>query len=275
MNREEATARLTLRFEKDDEKTYLASQYYKLPLQVLPPHYQDDDGTAFVYLLNPSGGIMQGDRLLTEITVCKNASVVATTPAPTKYYKMEDDNAVLCNEFAVGENAVLEYIPEHNVPFNDTDVYQSNTFHLNASSTLIAMDAVTSGRKAKGECFGYNRFCSRISLYVDDSLILRDCMDVRPKEENLKAIGVLEGNEIIAGMYLYQHGKADEINRYISENMKRSGDIKVGITSPNEDLVIVRILSSSILDYKETIAELWKCCRAVMLKKKAVRLRKY
>ena len=57
-----ATGKLSLVFRKrDDGVTYMAKQYYKLPLQVLRPHYQDDDGTAFVYMLNPSGGVLQND----------------------------------------------------------------------------------------------------------------------------------------------------------------------------------------------------------------------
>lgn len=275
MNRDEATARLTLRFAHDKEKTYLASQYYKLPLQVLPPHYQDDDGTAFVYLLNPSGGIMQGDKLFTEIKLEERASVVVSTPSSTKCYKMEDSAAGVDNMFNVEKNAILEYIPEHVVPFNGTDTVQNNYFALDRTATLLAVDAVTSGRKAKGEAFGYTRFCSKTAIYVEGKLILQDCMDIRPKEEKLYAKGILEGNDIISGMYLYKQGVADEIKKYVSSNLKSYGNTRVGISAVNSDLVVIRILGDNIIDYKDAIGDIWNRCRLVMLGKKAVRLRKY
>ena len=53
-------------------------------------HYQDSDGTAFIYLLNPSGGVLQHDRLLTEITLEEGSRVYVTTPSNTKFYKMDE-----------------------------------------------------------------------------------------------------------------------------------------------------------------------------------------
>lgn len=275
MDETNMTARLSLRFKKDEEKTYLSSQYYKLPLQVLPPHYQDEDGTSFVYLLNPSGGIMQGDRLLTEIYVEDKASVVATTPASTKYYKMEDDHAVVCNEFYVGSGAVFEYMPGHGVPFSGADVIQNNVFHLEEESILIALDAVTSGRKARGEQFGYTRFCSKTSIDISGRVILYDCMDIRPQEENVKKIGILEENEIIASMYLYKRNSSDQVKEEMAKFINPVGDTKVGVTSVTDDLVLVRILGCSILDYKDNIIKIWDAARKAMLGKKCVKFRKY
>ena len=48
MNFEKATGALSLTFRrKAAGKTYIADQYYKIPMQIMPPHYQDDDGTAY------------------------------------------------------------------------------------------------------------------------------------------------------------------------------------------------------------------------------------
>ena len=275
MNDKIITARLSLRFERDDEKTYLASQYYKLPLQVLPPHYQDDDGTAFVYLLNPSGGIMQGDRLFTEVKVGAKASAFLTTPSSTKYYKMEDDFAEVENVFYVGEEAVLEYIPEHSVPFNNADVMQDNIYHISGDSTLIALDCVTSGRKASGEHFGYKRFCTKSSIYVDEKLILMDCMDIQPQKEVMNRAGVMEGNDIIAGLYMYKNGSAEMLTEGIRQNVQPVGKTRLGVTAVTDDLTVVRILGKSIIDYKDTMAVLWDRSRRLLLDKKAVRIRKY
>ncbi len=49
-------------------RTVIADQYWRIPLQALPPSYQDGDDEAYVYLLNPTGGVVQGDRLHTAMS---------------------------------------------------------------------------------------------------------------------------------------------------------------------------------------------------------------
>ena len=61
-------------------------------------HYQEDDGTAYTYLLNPSGGVLQHDRLYTEIVLEENSKVYITTPSSTKFYKMDDGHAEVVNK---------------------------------------------------------------------------------------------------------------------------------------------------------------------------------
>jgi len=46
---------LRLCLARDRERTAIVDQYWRIPLQVLPPSYQDEDDEAFVYLLNPTG----------------------------------------------------------------------------------------------------------------------------------------------------------------------------------------------------------------------------
>ena len=84
------TGELSLLFrKKKNGQTYLAEQYYKLPLQVMRAHYQDSDGTAFIYLLNPSGGVLQHDRLLTEITLEEGSRVYAVSYTHLDVYKRQ------------------------------------------------------------------------------------------------------------------------------------------------------------------------------------------
>ncbi len=50
---------LRLSLARDQDRTVIADQYWRIPLQVLPPSYQDADDEAYVYLLNPTGGVVQ------------------------------------------------------------------------------------------------------------------------------------------------------------------------------------------------------------------------
>src|ERR1700686_5056984 len=57
---------LCLQFERRGARTVLAKSRFTLPLQALTP-LTLEDGTAYLMLLNPTGGVLGGDHLVTEI----------------------------------------------------------------------------------------------------------------------------------------------------------------------------------------------------------------
>ena len=276
MNHDQVTGELYLKFKKKKDGTsYLANQYYKLPLQVLPPHYQDNDGTVFVYLLNPSGGVMQKDRLLTEIVLEDESKVLVTTPSANKFYRMEEDKAIVTNICKVGKNCVLEYLPEHNVPFAQSKTYQRNSFYLNSTSTLIASDMITPGRTARNEYFQYDYFNSQTKIYVDEKIVACDYMNIEPGKKDIKGIGLLEDKNIIASYYLYKKDFSNEIKKQLDKKMKNFNGIHGGITTITEDLAVIRFLGDNVIEMQNAMGESWDDIRRIMLSKEAVKIRKY
>ncbi|MDR3295285.1 MAG: urease accessory protein UreD [Clostridiales Family XIII bacterium] len=269
----ETTGIIRLDFKNDGGQTYLASQYYKLPLQILPPHCQDDDGTAFIYLLNPSGGIMQGDRLSTEIHLRKQARVLATSPSCAKFYRMEDGFAYVKTLCTIGEEAVLEYLPEHNVPFSGSKTRLENLFYLKKSSTLLALEMLTAGRKTRGESFQYGYFISRTKIYVEGELTVFDSMNLNPENEDLRGVGLFEGHEAAASLYIYRAELPENATAAANEAMQ--GQQSRGGVSQIGNIAIVRILADDVRRLRETMSAVWKAVRPILLGKEAVTLRKY
>lgn len=272
---ENPTGKLSLEFKKKESgKTYLARQFFKLPLQIMSPHYQDDDGTAFLYMLNPSGGILQHDRLLTEIILLEDSKVLVTTPSSTKFYKMDDGYAKIVNNVTVKRGGVLEYLPEHNVPFALSETYQETTFNLHEDSILIALDMVTAGRVSRGEVFQYDTYSSKTKIYVDGKLQIYDNSIIRPKEIKVDKIGLLEGHESNGTIYVYAKGIKDTLVESLNE-MQCDENIHFAAGKINENLLIVRFLGNNIIDLQKVILNTWGKVRENILNKKAVRIRKF
>src|SRR5438094_312004 len=59
---------LALRFERRGDRSVLAGCRWRLPLQVLAP-LALDDAAAIVSILNPTGGLVGGDRLVVDVAV--------------------------------------------------------------------------------------------------------------------------------------------------------------------------------------------------------------
>lgn len=257
---------------KSDGKTYMAKQYYKLPMQVMKPHYYDKDGTAFVYSLNPAGGILQHDRLLTEIVSEDGSDAVFTTPGNNKFYKMDEGCARLWNRINVKRGGILEYLPEHNVPFADSTVYQENEFRVEKGAVLFASDMVTPGRAANGELFQYDLYSSKTKIFVDDDLVLYDNCRIEPKKENILRLGLMDGKKSNGSMYIY----ADDMDPKLKNEINKLNSDAVTLAAGNitPELLVVRFIGDGIMDMIKATYDVWDICRRSILGKPAVRLRK-
>jgi urease accessory protein len=256
-------------------KTFLASQHFRLPLQVLTPFYSDTDGTAFVYLLNPSGGILQGDILETDIVIEQGAKAFVTTPSANKFYKMDEGHATLRNRISVADSGVLEYMPEYNIPFSQSSVLQETTFDLKAGATLMAFDMIVPGRMEKGEFFEYDLYSSKISIRVDGKLLAHEVARIEPNRFNPRGIGILEGRNIYGTVFLYKVGLDSGLKQSITGVFDKNSQVEGGLTFLAPGLAVVKFLGDNLTDCQKVVGEIWQICRKSMLGKDAVRIRKY
>lgn len=267
---------LNLIFRKrQNGKTFLASQHYRLPLQVLTPFYSDDDGTAFVYLLNPSGGILQGDVLETDVKVETEARGFITTPSANKFYKMDEGHATLTNRIRVEKGGVLEYMPEYNIPFAQSSVIQETEFDLDSDAILLAFDMIVPGRIEKGEVFQYDLYTSKISIRVDGHLLAREVAKIQPKEKDPRGTGVLEGHTIYGTAFLYQKNLDPGLKTALGDIFLNQPEVAGGVTYLTESLAVVKFLGNHVHDCQGVVNEIWRIARKSILGKDIVRMRKY
>src|SRR6202162_3659141 len=85
---------LRLRFARSGESTILAQSRFSLPLQALTP-LTLADGASYLMLLNPTGGVLGGDHLVTEIAQETGTHVCLTTPSATRIYRTAPQPAIL------------------------------------------------------------------------------------------------------------------------------------------------------------------------------------
>lgn len=270
---EQPNGEISIVFRRNAQgKTYMARQYHRIPLQLLKAHYYDVDGTAIVYSLNPAGGILQHDRLLTQIECEAGTDAVFTTPGNNKYYRMDDGCARVWNRLYVHRGGVLEYLPEHNVPFADSVVYQDNEFRVEKGGVLFAADMVTAGRVASGERFDYRRYESRTRIFIDGELALYDNCSLCPAEEDLLQTGLLDGYGTNGSLYVYADGMDPALKKNVSALSRDEVRLAAGNVRP--DLLVVRFLGNGIIEMRETLQSVWDVCRNSILHKPALRLRK-
>lgn len=156
---------LRLAFERRGAGTRLAAVHSVLPLQVLVPLALDDPACV-VSILNPTGGVLGGDRLAINVTLGAGAHACLTTPSATKVYRATAARAEQRVRIVAGPGAALEWIPDHTIPFAGAAFAQSLELELAAGARAIVVDAFAAGRVARGEVWAF--------AALESSLVVRD-----------------------------------------------------------------------------------------------------
>lgn len=267
------TGKIEIRLKKkQDGKTTLSKQHYVLPLQIMRPHYYDVDGTAFIYLMNPGGGVLQHDRFYTEIVAEGGSSTVVTTPSNTKFYKMDEGHAEVENKIVVEGDAIVEYLPEHNVPFAKAKVYQNNEFYVDEDSILLATDMVTEGRTSRGESFQYDLYSSKTKIYLNKKLLLLDSTIIEPQKMSVMDLGLMENHSSNGTFFVYAKNMDKNLKAEIEEI---DSGVIIAATNVTPELMVVRMLGDNVIDMRKAMLDIWDICRRKIIGKKSVRIRKY
>jgi urease accessory protein len=156
---------LRLAFERRGGATILSRCRYKLPLQVLSP-LALDDGTSYLLLLNPTGGVLGGDHLRTEITLEEGARVCLSTPSATRIYRTRAAAAEIDTRLRVARNATLEYLPDHIIFHPGSSLRQSLRVEMSEGSGGILLDNFAAGRATLDEQWIFRDYDSRTEVFL-------------------------------------------------------------------------------------------------------------
>ncbi len=159
----------------------LADRFSSAPFGAVRANYPDGSGMPEVQITNPSGGILGGDRLEAEVEVSPGSSATVLTQAANKVYRGE--GASQTTVLRAGEGAFLEYLPHHLIPYAGSTYRQGTTFHLAHDASLLAWDAFSAGRVARGERFAFDRLRARTSILREGVPEVVDGLDLAGGDE--------------------------------------------------------------------------------------------
>jgi urease accessory protein len=266
---------LRLRLGPKRGRTDVVDQYWRIPLQVLPPSYQDEDDEAYVYLLNPTGGIVQGDRLLVEVEVEAGARTLLSTQSATKVYRMDESWAEERNRFVLHGDAVVEYLPDQTIPFAGSRLYRSTGVELAPGSTLILTDLVAAGRVARGERFAFDRLFMEVSVTVGSERRLLDRLEIAPGVSRPDRPGLWEGYSYYGSLYAHSPRMGAALAAQLAELIESRPGVWGGAGQPEPTLLVARMLGETAWGMREILFDAWDLLRRELLGKGARPLRKF
>jgi urease accessory protein len=265
-----------LRFERRDNRTVLAQSRFKLPLQVLTP-VDLDDGTAYLMLLNPTGGLVGGDHLLTRIVQESGTRVCITTPSATRVYRTAAQPAVHEMLIDVGEGASLEYLPDHVIPHAGSDLRQSLRVEMACKGRAIIWDALAAGRLARGERWDFGALESHIEIRLCGRPLFINRTRINPLQRPPERLGLMEGFSYMASLAVLADGFSGwrEVIASIGSQLKSMPHVLGGVSLLAHGGCLVRLVARSASDLTLAQARLWSRARELVLGLASFDLRKY
>ena len=265
--------------ENDKLKTVITKQFSQVPLQIQRAVYPENSlpGMAYLYIISPSGGILQGDRYKTDIMLKNNAVSHITTQGATRIYSMNSNSATQMVNITLDENCYLEYIPDQIIPYQNSRYYQKVNLNIHDDATLIYSEVLTPGRIAMNESFDYD-ICYLRTYCKNQNNRFRclENMKIEPKKYDMKIKGVLGKYNIVGTVYiLTKKEKIEKLEEIINEKIEKSELITYGTSIlPNESGIIVKILGNNTEDIFEKVYDIVKITRKEILDAEFTKLRK-
>jgi urease accessory protein len=263
---------LVLRMEQNEDggKTVVKEQYSKVPLFTQRALYLEESmpSMAYMYIISPSGGILQGDRYRMDITLKNKAHAHLTTQGATRIYRMETNYATQLVNVGVDDGCYLEFVPDQIIPYRDSRFYQRVDLKVHENATMVYSEMIVPGRVASGESFEYD-ICYMKSQGRNQNNKLRfvDTAILEPKKGDLKIPGILGKFDVIGNMYILTKTKyVSELNDEINSSLKKLTHISGGATIlPRDSGVMIRMLGRVASDIRNAMYKIIEIVRKAVL----------
>jgi len=262
---------LDLELQKNSTgKTIVTKQFSQVPLQFQRVLYPENSlpEMAYLYVISPSGGILQGDRFRTDVLLKNKAIAHMTTQGATSIYSMNSNFASQILNITLDENCYLEYIPDQIIPFKNSRYYQKVNLKVHNNSTLIYSEILTPGRVAMGESFEYDICYLRTHCKNQDKKIrFLENTKIEPKKQRMKDFGILGEYSILGTVYiLTRKDDVIELENTINKDIKNTEIVSVGTSIlPDESGLVIRILGKKTENVFDVIFKILEISRKKIL----------
>jgi urease accessory protein len=249
----------------------------RVPYQWQGFGFQDYDDQAFVLLHNSGGGFVEGDAAEVHVVADPGTCSLFTTTGAARFYKCEAaETSHDLVSFSVGEDALLEYLPDEVIPFARSHVDRVTRFALHESSRLFASDVISAGwvRYGTGEIFAFASMRSQFEMRIGGRLVVLDRLLARGPEDTA-ALPLLWGGRMhLATVAAHAPRLPASLAERLQERCETLGShCEAGATMVN-GVIVARALAEEVWQAHEAVYAIWETLRPEIAGKAARRIRK-
>ena len=216
------------------------------PLQIFGLQEDDLGRSAYLQIVNPCGGLFEGDTAELDVRVEDGVSLYLTTQAATKIYPSE--HGVVSRQgtrFHVTPGGILEYCPLPLIPFARARFIQEMTIVVEPGGICLVAEVLAPGRLARGERFAYDMVRSCVEGWIGVQPVVFEQMILEPRRGLLTGVGLLDHGIYLGTLYVLTTQSLDawvsRWNRQLAEDYSE----RVGVTPLAYGGLVVRILGQT------------------------------
>lgn len=257
-------ATLELDYTRQSEKT-VAHFRHNGPLRILHSLYPEGPGICHNVIVHPPGGLVGGDTLEMTFKVGAGAHGLVTTPGATRFYRSGGEPALQRTRLSLAEGARLEWLPLEAICHSSCLAENRLTMDLAPGAELMGWDITALGLPAAKQPFERGSFCQHIEL--PGVWLERARIDAADKLLLDSPLG-LAGQRCMATLFFVAGSKIERQRRQNALDSARAVIEKhplcasAGATSPDGQLVVVRVLAPLVEPAMDLLRQLWQAWRA-------------
>jgi urease accessory protein len=247
----------------------------RIPYQWLGFTFQDHDDQPYVLLHNSAGGFVEGDAAELHVQAEPGTRSLFTTTAASKFYKCEAaETSYDVVSFSVGEEALVEYLPDEVIPFANSRLVRTTRVALHPTSRLFASDVISAGRVryGAGELFAFASLRSQFEVRINGRVVVLDRLVAREPEDVAALSRLWGGYRHLATLAVY----AQSLPRNLVEQVQESCEALVGEAGATmvDGVIVARVLTEQVWQAHEAVYRIWETVRPVIGGKPAHSIRK-
>ena len=228
-------------------------------------------------LLNPTGGVLGGDHLVTEIELEAGTHACLGTPSATGVYRTAGAPAILETAIRVGEGATLEYFPDHVIPHAGAALRQSLRVEMGRGSAAILVDSMASGRLAHGERWKFREVDSQTEVRLQRKLGYVNRTKILPSAMQPDAPALIESFDYMTSLLVFGEVFTgwQELCEALNVALEQTPQLRGGASLLAQSGCVARFLTRSAADMTCANQKLWDIARKHLLGLPPFEHRKY
>ncbi len=263
------TAELNLRYRcnnRDGSDATVATHSHSGPIRILKSLYPEGPAVCHNVMIHPPGGLVGGDEVVINLDVQDNAHALISTPGATRYYLSDEVLAAQRIRIQLGEHARLEWLPLETIAYSGCRGENQWQATLAPSAQVIGWDVIGLGLPHASQPFETGSFVQQLVI----SNIWREAAYLHANDKLLMdgQLG-LNGYRTMGTMWWAQGSALTASQRERCLQACRdalsawSSDTPCAITSPNDNMVVVRALAPTVEPIMHRFQSLWPVFRRI------------
>jgi len=224
------------------------------PLKLLTP--RNHGRAAWVFTSTYGGGLVDGDAITLDVEIQAGASALVSTQASTKVYRSAQGVSTLLRS-RVHAGGLLVLLPDPVVCFAQSTYHQTQQFDLATDASLVCLDWMTSGRRASGERWAFDRYRTRLAIRVDGRAVCYDAVTLaaadQPLGERFGRFDVLATLAIVGPMFRDVSERL--IARAAGRPIERHPDTVMAVSPLAEAGALIRLAGRAVEDVGRTLRD--------------------